>query len=127
MDGFAVVTDTACLLREVGCLLGIAGAHHRPAIDEDLRPDLLGHGFAIELDRAALRRRDAGLEPQVGGMFGRIAQTAPPQDRAILDDVVQPGVSDLLRRDPGGEAAIGERARKRKGAGDIVVGHHEMV
>ena len=41
-------------------------------------------------------RGDAALEVQPGGVLGRVAVAAPPQDRALLDDVVEPGLADLL-------------------------------
>ena len=42
------------------------------------------------------RRRDAALQVEPGGVLGGIADAAPPEDRALLDDVVEPGLADLL-------------------------------
>ncbi len=127
MNRLAIMADKRGLFGEIGRLLRVARAHHRPAVDEDLRPDLLGHGLAVQRDGAAAWRGNAGLQAQVGRVLGRAADAAPPEDRTFLDDVVQPGLSDLL----GGQLAritiVGERARKGEGACDVVVGDDELM
>ena len=63
------------------------------------------------------------LQAQVGGVLGGVAQPAPPQDGALLDDVVEPGLADLRRRSGRGVVAVvGQRAQEGEGAGDVVVG-----
>ncbi|MGY4356787.1 hypothetical protein ACVW0J_003280 [Bradyrhizobium sp. i1.7.7] len=78
MHGFTIMAHAPGLLGQISGLLGITRAHHRPAVDEDLRTDLLGYGRAVQRDRAALRRRDTGLQPQIGGVLGGIADATPP-------------------------------------------------
>ena len=60
-------------------------------------------------------------------MLGRVAHAAPPQDRAPLDDIVEPALADLLGSQVGRESIICQRAQKGKGAGDIVVGDDQDV
>ena len=79
----------------------LARRDHRPAVDEDLRADLLGDRLAVDRDRAGGGRGDAALQVQPGGVLGRVAVAAPPQDRALLDDVVEPGLADLLGAEVG--------------------------
>ena len=107
---------------EVGGQLGVAGGDHGPAVDKDLGADLFGHHLAVQGDRAAARGRDALLETQVGGVLGGVAHAAPPEDRALLDDVVEPGLADLRGREVAAVAVVRERAQEGKGAGDVVVG-----
>ena len=120
--GFAVVADPPGLRRQCRCFFRVARADHAPAVDEDLRPDLFGHHPPVERHRAALRRGDALLEPQVGGVLGGIAQPAPPQDRLVLDDVVQPGAPDLFAAQVVAAGVVLERADEGERAGDVVVG-----
>ena len=101
VDRLAVVADAGGPAGEVGGQLRIAGGDHRPAVDEDLGADLLGDDLAVEGDRAAVRRGDAVLQAQVGGVLGRVAEAAPPEDRAPLDHVVEPGLADLRGVRPG--------------------------
>src|ERR1700738_5725658 len=121
------MADAARLLCQVGGLLGISRTDHRPSIDEDLGANLLGYGLAVQFDRTAQRRGYAGLQAQIGGMFGGVSDPAPPQDRAVLHDVIEPGVADLLGSQMPWKAVIGQRPRERKGAGNDVVGHDEMM
>ena len=58
VDRFAVVRDAAGAAGQVGGQLGVAGRDHGPAVDEDLRADLLGDDLAVQGDRAA---RGAGM------------------------------------------------------------------
>ena len=62
-------------------------------------------------------------------MFGGVAQTAPPQNRAIFDDVIQPIPTDLFGGNFGRVARRGcivvERADKSESAGNIVIGDDE--
>ncbi len=45
VDRFAVVADAGGAASDIGRELGIARRDHRPAVDEDLRANLLGHDF----------------------------------------------------------------------------------
>src|SRR5215813_13960069 len=47
VDRFAVMTDAARPPREIGGPFRIARRYHCPAIDEDLRADLLGHDLTV--------------------------------------------------------------------------------
>ena len=98
VDRRAVVADPGRLLGEPRGEGRVAGRDDRPAVDEDLRADLFGHGLAVDADRAAGRRLDPALQIEPGRVLGGIAVAAPPQDRAVLDDVVEPGLADLARR-----------------------------
>ena len=69
----------------------------------------------------------AALQVEPGGVLGRVAGAAPPQDGAILDDVVEPGLADLARRDVGLGAMLLERANEGEGSGDVVVGDDERA
>src|SRR5262249_26251099 len=62
---------------------------------------------------------------KICGVFGRAAEAAPPQDRLLLDDVVEPGPSDHRRRERGGITVVLERAEEGKRAGDVVVRKHD--
>ena len=83
VDRLAVMADAACGFGEFGRQPRLARRDQRPAVDEDLRADLLGDRLPVGGDRAGKRRRDAAFEVQPGRMFGRIAVAAPPQDRAL--------------------------------------------
>ena len=73
-------------------------------------------------DRSAVGRRNAALQIEPGRVLGRVAVAAPPQDRAMLDDVVEPGLADLARRDVAARPMILERPDEGEGPGDVVVG-----
>ena len=62
------------------------------------------------------------LQAQVGGVLGGVAHAAPPEDRALLDDVVEPGLADLRGRQVAAVAVVGQGAQEGEGAGDVVVG-----
>ncbi len=98
VDRLAVVADTRGATGQICGQLGVARRDHRPTVDEDLGADLLGHYRAVQRRRAALGRRCAVFQAQERRMLGGIAHAAPPQDRALLDQVVQPGLADLRRR-----------------------------
>lgn len=122
VDRRAVVADRGGAAGEVGGARRVAGRDHRPAVDEDLRADLLGDDRAVECDRTAGGGGRAGLQAQIGGVLGRVAEAAPPEDRAPLDDVVQPALADLRGSEIRGVATIGEGTEEGEGAGDVVVG-----
>src|SRR5205814_7790000 len=88
--------------------------------------DLLRDYLPVQLHGPASRRGNALLQPQIGGVFGRGADPAPPQDRAAFDDVVQPGLADLFGADAAWIAAIRERTREHERARNVVVRHHEV-
>ena len=54
-------------------------------------------------------------------MFGGVAHPAPPQDRTPLDEVVQPRLSYLGRRQVEPVAVVGKRAQKGESTRDVVV------
>ncbi len=99
VDGRAVMADARRLFRECGGERGIARRDDRPAVDEDLRADLLCDRLPVDRDRSAGRRRNPAFQVEPGGMLGGVAVAAPPQDRAVLDDVIEPRLADLARRD----------------------------
>ena len=125
VDRLAVVRDAPGAAREVGGALGVSRRHHRPPVDEDLRADLFGDHLAVRGHRTAAGRLDAFLQPQVGRVLGRVAETAPPQHGAVLDEVVEPGLPDLRRGQVGVAAVILERPQERERAADVVVGDDE--
>ena len=53
----------------------------------------------------------------------------PPHHRigAVLDDVVEPRLADLARRDVGLRAMVLERADEGEGPGDVVVGDDQRA
>ena len=131
VDRLAVVGHAGGTTGEVRRLLWIARRDHRPAVDEDLRADLFGHHLAVHGDRAARRGVDARRQAHVGRVFRRVAEAAPPQDRAVLDQVVEPGLADLLRGQLRVAVVVFECADERERAADVVVGddqrHVELV
>ena len=58
-------------------------------------------------------------------MFGGVAEAAPPENRAIFDQIVQPGLADLLRRDGRIAVVVLQGANERERAADVVVGDDE--
>ena len=106
---------------------GISRRDDRPAVDEDLRADLLGDGLAVDRDRTAGRRRNPALQIEPGRVLGGVAVSAPPEDRAALDKVVEPRLADLPRREIGARAVILERADECEGSCDVVVGDDQRT
>ena len=82
------MADPRRLLGEPGRKRRVARRNDRPAIDENLRADLFRDGLAVDFDRAARGRLDPALEIEPGGMFGRVAVAAPPQNGAMLHEIV---------------------------------------
>ena len=97
----------------------------RPPVGEELSADLLRHRPPVQGDRAAGRRRVSLPQPQPGGVLGRTAHAAPPEDGSVLDDVVEPGLADLARAQGRIEAVILQRAEEHERAGQVVVGHDQ--
>jgi hypothetical protein len=122
-----VVADARRAPGKVGGQLRIAGRDHRPAVDEDLRADLLREHLAAVLGRAGLRRAHAFLEPQEHGVLRGETAPTPPERRPVLDDVVEPGLPDLGRRELQRVAVVRQRAQERQRAGDVVIGLHERA
>ncbi len=54
-------------------------------------------------------------------MFGAHPHPAPPEDRAPFDQIVQPGLADLGRRQRHPHTLIGHRPQERKRARDVIV------
>ena len=125
VDGGAVMTHSSRLLGEPRRKRGIAGSHDRPAVDEDLRADLLGERPAVDSHGAARRRLNPTFQIEPGRVLGRIAGPAPPQHGAVLDHVIQPPLADLAGRYVGVRPMILESADKGECTGDVVVGHHK--
>ena len=118
----AVMAHAARLGGQRGGQLRVARRHHGPAVDEDLGADLLCHHLGVEGDGTAARRLDAVLEAQVGGVLGGVAQAAPPQHGALLDQVVEPGAPDVGRAEVGAASEVFQRANEGERARDVVVG-----
>ena len=106
-------------------LLRVAGRHQRQRIGEDLGADLGGEHRSVERAAAAVRGPVAHLEAQVRGVLGGATETAPPQDRLVLDDGVEPSVAEIRRRDAARVAAVLQRPEEAEAAGQVVVGHHQ--
>src|SRR4051812_31907712 len=115
------MTDAPGTASKVRGALRIARYDHAPAVDEDLGADLLGDRRAVEFNRAAHWRRDATLQPQIGRVLSGVADATPPEDRSSLDEVVEPGVADLLRGQVGIISVVRERSQKGEGPRDVVV------
>ena len=79
----------------------------------------------LQGDRTARRSRDAGLQSEIRGVLGRVAEPAPPQDGPFLDEVVEPGLADLARRDGGIVTVVCHRANEGERPGDVVIGDDE--
>ena len=125
INRFAVVRDTRRPAREVGGALGVSGTDHPPTVDKNLRTDLLGDDRSVRRDTAAFRRANTCLEAQVSGVFRRAPQTAPPEDRPIFDEDIQPPVADLGGGDIRRAAVFGDRPQKRERPADVIVGDDE--
>ena len=67
------------------------------------------------------------LEVQPGSVLGRIAIAAPPQNRAVLDEVVEPGLADVLGGQIRRDAIVLKRTDEGEGAGDVVVGDDQRL
>ena len=78
------------------------------------------------------------MEPEAGAAmpFLRLSQAVcsvelplPPHHRidALLDDVVEPGLADILGREVGRDAVVLERADEGEGAGHVVVGDDQRL
>jgi hypothetical protein len=125
VDGFAVVTDSASCFGQSGGKPRLARRDQRPAVNEDLRADLLGDRLSICGDRTGPRSGHPTLEIQPCGVFGRIAVAAPPQNRALLDDRIEPGLADFLGREICFDPVLVESAHESERARDIVVGNYQ--
>ena len=54
-------------------------------------------------------------------MFSGVAHAAPPENRLPINDVVQPGVTNLSWRDVIGVTVIFQSSDEGKGSGDIII------
>ena len=57
--------------------------------------------------------------------FGRAAHAAPPEDGALLNDVIQPGFADLARAQLRVVIVILQSAEEDETAGNVVIGDDE--
>ena len=121
VHGFAIVRDAAGFAREVGSQFRFTRSDHGPAVDEDLSADLLGDDLAIRGNRPGFGRRSAVFQAKKGCVFGGGPQPAPPEDGALLDQVVEPGLANLLCRDIPGDPVVFQRSHEGEGAGNIVI------
>src|SRR5271168_3982115 len=121
------MADARRLLGEARGELRVARRDDRPAVDEYLRADLLRDGSPIGRDRTAHRRRDPAFEIEPRRMFRRVAVAAPPENGALLDDVVEPRLPDFPRREVRARAMVLERANEGERSGDVVVGHDQRT
>jgi len=120
-DALAIVADRAGCLGELCRELRLSRAEHGPAINEDLSANLLGNRLAVCLDTAAIRCFDAILQVEEGSVLGGYASASPPKGGLLLDDVVKPGLANLLGGDVLGDAMLHEGLDEGEGAGDVVV------
>lgn len=127
IDRLSVMRDACGAAREFRRFCRIARADHAPAVDKNLRSDLLGDNGSVQRRAATARRVDTVLQTQIGGVFCRYPQAAPPENRAILDNRVQPPVPDLFWRKSTGIAVFREGAQECKRARDIVVGDDKRL
>ncbi len=122
IDRLAIVANRCCTAGQIGGQLWITRSDHRPAIDEDLRADLLGNHLSIQRNRATCWCRDATFEAQKSGVFGRITQATPPQNRAALNNIVEPGLTDLCWGKVKSIAIIWERTQEGECTRDVIIG-----
>src|SRR5579883_392913 len=121
VDSCAVMADPRRLLGEARGEGRLARRDHGPSVDENLRADLLGDSAPIRRHRAARRRSEAALQIEPGGMLRRIAIAAPPEDRALLDNVIQPSLADFGCAEIGLGAVVLELANEGERPGNVVV------
>src|SRR5438552_13679316 len=93
------MADTGCFACQFKSQLWISRRYHRPGINENLGPDLFGNNRPVQLYRSTSRRFDSLTQPNKRGVFRRVTESAPPQNCAVLDDIVKPRLSDLRRTD----------------------------
>jgi len=60
-------------------------------------------------------------------VLGGIAFAAPPQNSALLNDVVEPALADLLGARTWFNAIVFERADEGEGAGHVAAGDDERL
>ena len=97
INGFPIVADTGSAASKINSKCRITRRDQAPTINKNLRTDLFSHDFTIQRNRTRLRRRNTIFKSQVGGMLGGVSESAPPQDGAVFDDIVKPGLTDLRR------------------------------
>ena len=60
-------------------------------------------------------------------MFRRITVAAPPENGALINDVIKPAVTHLFRAQIRRQGIIFQCADKGKGSGDIIVGDNQRT
>ena len=125
VDRNSVVGDRRAGTDQTVCPLRVTRTHHGIGIHEDLGADLLGNHRAVQRHAAALGCGNAFLQAKVSGVLCRISKAAPPEDGLVLDDVIEPGFTDLPRGDLSGKVRILHRAEKTKGTGQIIIRHDQ--
>ena len=73
---FTVMADAGRLPCQIEREMRIARGNHRPGVNKDLRANLFGHRFSIQLDRTTSRRQHSLLETKKGGVFRRVAEAS---------------------------------------------------
>ena len=116
------MADAAGAPGQIGREFRVARRHQSPAVNEDLRADLLGDYLAVELDRAAQGRFNPLLQAQISRVLGGVAHAAPPEHGLLFDQIIQPGLADLRRRNLRVVAVIFQGADEGECAGDVVIG-----
>ena len=106
-------------------LIRVAGRHHSPAIDKDLRTNLLGNDLAVQLHRPTHRRVYTASKPQVRRMFCGLTKPTPPQNTAPLNQIIKPAFANLFWSDFRVVCVIFKSANEREGTGNIVVGNNK--
>ena len=106
-------------------LIWITGGHHSPAIDKDLRSNLLSDNLAVQFHRPTHGRVYATSKPQVRRVLCRLTKPTPPQNTAPLNQIIKPAFANLFWRDFRVVCVIFKCSNKREGAGNIVVGNDE--
>ena len=92
------MADTGGATCQVGRQLRIARGYHRPTVNKYLGADLFSYDLAIQGNRSTCRRLNTFFEPQIRRMLGRISQATPPEDGTFFDEIVEPGLANLSRR-----------------------------
>ncbi len=105
----------------------IAWCDHRPAVDEDLGPTWVrATTWLLSAIEPPPRRWNTLLQPEIGGVFGRIAHAPPPEHGPLFDEVVEPSLPDLgWRVGPTCVAVVGERADEGEGPRYVIVGNNQ--
>ncbi len=120
-----VVADAGRIPDQFHRCLRISRTCHGDRVNKDLCADLLCQNLSIDLGGAAFWRFYPVFQIEIRGMFRRSAQSAPPQDRFIFYDIIEPCISECLRRRIFFKSMILNSPEKTKCTGNVIVRHDQ--